>query len=116
MIPAEVWYSVVVTLVGAVVALWRLRERDHAQRLREQKEASKLIFALLGKMYELQGRQPPTTKSHWVGELEKLTPPVLREQFSEAQRHAIEALDGNGEVERLVRSYLRSDPPPGSET
>lgn len=85
-------------LVAAVVALWRHNSVLAAARLRDQQEASRLVFALLQRIAFFRGERAPSTIS---------TPE--NPNFVEAKTLAVREL--NGEIDALLKSYLDSEPP-----
>lgn len=87
----------VTALSGAVGVLWRALVLARREADRDRREASRLIFALLGLRNGKTGEKIPPTAS---------TPD--RPLFGEAQQHAIRAL--NGDTERLLREYLSVPP------
>lgn len=91
--------SAITALVGTVGILWRALATARASADKDRREASRLIFALLGVRAVAVGERPPPTKS---------TPEEPR--FTEAAQLATKAL--NGDIESLVYDYLSSDPPP----
>lgn len=110
------WAALILTgypvLASAIVALWRYivrlqEQRDALQDARraDQLEASKLMFALLEKLRNPRF-PPPATVSEWEDEPDT---GVTFEQFKEAKKLA--AKEVNGDIESLVRNYLRTSPP-----
>lgn len=105
MSPEQLLLSAIAALAAAVVALYGLRERDNRAWRRDQKEATRLIYALLGRVHELRGSCPSSERSEW-DEDTKVSP----RQFDEAKQAV--RVEVNGDLERLVRRYLESEPPP----
>lgn len=90
--------SAIVTLAAAVGALWRQNTLLNRQWQADQREASRLIFALMQRIAVFRGESPPATVS---------TPETP--QFAEAKKLATREL--NGEIEKLLKAYLDTIPP-----
>lgn len=91
--------AAVATLSGVIGLLWRLWMSERTKAQIDQREATRLIFALLGERAMRRGEKPPPTAST-----------VESPQFPEAAKLANEAL--SDDVETLLKAYLESDPPP----
>jgi hypothetical protein len=92
--------SAITALAGVVGVLWRALSAAQKSANGDRREASRVIFALLGARAAQRCEVPPVTSS---------TPDAP--QFHEATALAVEAL--NGDLERMVREYLTepSKPP-----
>lgn len=85
--------SAIVALAGVIGILWRALAAANAQATKDRREASRVIFGLLGARAAQRCEPPPLTTS---------TPDRL--EFREATALAVETL--NGDLERMVREYL----------
>lgn len=95
--------SAITALVGTIGVLWRSLNTTQRVAEADRRQASRLIFALLGARAVQLGEKPPPTTS---------TPETPR--FVEAQKLALETL--NGDVENMIQEYLASTPPPKEES
>lgn len=91
--------SAIVALVGGIVALWRFNNRLQDERGSDQREAARLVFALLQRLSLERGGRPPRTHST-----------ASAPDYHEARELARKEL--NGEIEVLLKQYLDSDLPP----
>ena len=91
--------SAIVALATAIAVLWRQNASLTTQWRDDQTESSRFIFALLQRIAVFRGQDPPPTNST-----------AAAPQFDEAKKLAAKEL--NGELERLVKQYLESVPPP----
>lgn len=85
--------SAIATLGAVVGVLWRALNIARERADKDRREASRLLFGLLGARAAQRCELPPVTRS---------TPDAP--QFHEAKALAVEAL--NGDLERMVREYL----------
>lgn len=83
--------SAIAAMASGMVGLWR-------HSVSQQKDSARLIFALLQRLALERGERPPSTKS---------TPAHV--DHVEARQLAMKEL--NGEIEKLVKQYLNSEPP-----
>lgn len=91
--------SAIVALVGGIVALWRHNSMIQNARYEDQRESSRLVFALLQRISIYRGETPPPTVS---------TP--QNPNYEEAKKLAAREL--NGQIEAMLRAYLETEPPP----
>lgn len=91
--------SAITALAGVIGVLWRALNKVRVDAEDDRRQASRLIFALLGARALQRGEKPPPTSS---------TPEEPK--FKEAQALALETL--NGDVEVMLQDYLASEPPP----